>query len=167
MSRFVLSGHHIDEGLTPIFRKLESEIVTATVINNSALGTFVFGGWIFPIDGSADRGHIKVGVRDDLGDTILVNDEYAAAIDPPDYVLKVRDISGPDNFALGAQGFIDRVTVCSNIANGGRVTSPAGVPLVFERTQTIVIMVASGPNTCPGVADFFIKQYVLKATFSG
>ena len=142
------------------------------VDNSSGKGIFMFGGWIFPIEASADRGHIKEAIRDDNGDTYLTDDEYASTIDPPDYTLQTIVHSVSESWTAG-NGIYGSSTNCANISNGCRIEKNAGVSATFSFDITIKINAAPlGPNTCPGGGGpsgttFWSKRYTSTVTFSG
>ena len=174
-------GQHIDRN-TPLQAMmlsppmLEGVAAAGTDIdidNSSNSATFAFGGWVYPMDGSADRGHIKAATRVGGVDTYHIDDEYASTIDPPDYTLQTVVNSVSETWDVGDGSFGQgNSTNCINISNGARITKGSGVTATFSMDITIKINVTASPNTCPGGGGvsgitFWSKNYVITVNFSG
>ena len=145
-------------------------IITDVIVDNSAVqGQVALGGWIFPIDAVADRGHYKVGRRDGSGDSVLEDQNWSSEppLDPPDYVMNVLNQVGDPCDAGNSAWRAAFSTACLNIANGARWITNAGIFRSVSLSFTIQYQFASGPNTCPGTGIFLEQNYTVNATFTG
>lgn len=169
---FLLSGHHIDDSITPVYRKVDDQI-EMVISNSSVTGILAFGGWVWPIEPTSDRGHIKLAIRDDGGDRYIFDDEYAAVLDPPNYTFQTKFFSKSEPWDTNDNNF-GMDSGCFNIGNGARISKAAGVSATFTCDIEVLVNISLlGPNTCPpgGVpsqgGNLFTKRYTLVATFTG
>ena len=129
MGRFIVSGHHIDANLTPIYSHKLGIAFTFNVNNSEGQAIVTFGGWIFPIDNAADHAVLKIGVRDLSGDNITtVIDLSATETHPVWRVAIIQRISGTD-YDLGSGGYVDANANgdTSSFYNGVRWVTNVGV----------------------------------------
>jgi hypothetical protein len=148
--------------------------IDITVQNSGGNGIFMFGGWMFPINGTSafDRGTISAATRDDAGDVYHFSDDFRPT-DPPDYTFQTIFTSKSEPWDVNDNNF-GQSSNCFNISNGCRITKGAGVAVVFSCFIEVLVNISLvGSNTCPGGGGpsqggtFFQKQYNLVATFTG
>lgn len=149
-------------------------VIDIPISNSGTSGILMFGGWMFPINGTSafDRGTVSAATRDDLGDNYIFTDDFRP-IDPPNYTFQTIFTSKSEPWDVN-DGSFGASRNCFNISNGARITKAAGFVGSFQCViEVLVNLSLIGANTCPGGGGpsqggtFFSKEYNLNATWSG
>ena len=161
---FILSGHNIDEGLSPIYKRSEGLTFNFSMVNSVGAGTIALGTFNFPMQLAAHPGVIALEMRDDNGDTVIWSEEWSNPVAPPYRVQNGNVISG-DLFNAGSSVFRSYVKSCVNLGNSSRIEFPAGVGGTFENVVLCQFRNSDSPteNICPAVQDdtALIEEFII------
>lgn len=171
---FIFSGHGIDDGLTPIYRRGGGEIVLGLTINNSsAAGILNIGTFNFPNYGVRHPGIFRVSVRDADGDRDVFENEWSNPVEPP-WRVQVAEVLSGDLFNAGSSAWRSVGPNCVNLGNGSRIQFNAGVPgthngvysCQFRNSTSAVenICPVPDPRSTELIAEFTVA---INATFTG
>ncbi len=140
--------------------------VVIQVDNSVSQGIVSWGGNAFPIAVN-DPGHYLVGVRDDNGDRVELDFNWAGEppIDPPFFVMEVTDQAG-DFADVGSNAWVNFNANCRSINNSGRWETAAGVARSVFCSFDITYINAPA-QSCPGTTTFAVHSYSIAANFTG